>query len=297
MIAAIYEIDPSLFTPDELRSDPAALAAAEQAYETNKSGPFAVLPSSFSYLPFADTIPTETRNTLSSLADKLEAKPTFSQRKIDVLRHRLKTTTQQRTGQIEFLFDVGNWSEQLAPQPGKKYGTILQMLQYPFSHGSTHIPPKGTSGSKVTAAQKPIIDPKFYEGEWGQLDLLAMKACANFGNRIAHTAPLSDIVVKRVWPEERREGEAVEAADARLGEWLAASTVTDWHPVGTCGMGGDEGSKGGVVDASLRVYGVKGLRVADASVMPLQISAHLQATVYAIAEKAAALVLEDAGLA
>ena len=69
--------------------------------------------------------------------------------------------------------------------------------------------------------------------------------------------------------------------------------MTCWHPIGTCAMGGRDGSKAGVVDERLKVYGVKGLRVVDASVMPLQISAHLQATVYAIAEKGATMILDD----
>lgn len=58
-------------------------------------------------------------------------------------------------------------------------------------------------------------------------------------------------------------------------------------------MGGRGGIATGVVDERLRVYGVKGLRVIDASIMPLEISAHLQATVYAVAEKGAHMILED----
>lgn len=58
-------------------------------------------------------------------------------------------------------------------------------------------------------------------------------------------------------------------------------------------MGGSEGAKAGVVDERLRLYGVRGLRVIDASIMPLQVGAHIQATVYAIAEKGAAMIRED----
>ena len=61
------------------------------------------------------------------------------------------------------------------------------------------------------------------------------------------------------------------------------SVQTEFHPSGTTAMMPLE--LGGVVDARLRVYGTVGLRVVDAGVMPLVVGAHLQAAVYAVAEK------------
>jgi choline dehydrogenase len=58
------------------------------------------------------------------------------------------------------------------------------------------------------------------------------------------------------------------------------------HPVGTCRMGTDQMS---VVDPELRVHGISGLRIADASVMPSIVSGNIAAAVYAIAERAAVL--------
>ena len=123
-----------------------------------------------------------------------------------------------------------------------------------------------------------------------------MVAAHAFSHRLTQTAPLSSIIVRRVHPAanpdpDLKDGEEEEEED--LAPWVRANTITDWHPVGTCAMGGRRGIAGGVVDARLRVHGVRGLRVCDASVFPLQISAHLQATVYAVAEKGASLIGED----
>jgi choline dehydrogenase len=76
-------------------------------------------------------------------------------------------------------------------------------------------------------------------------------------------------------------------ADADLRQYIRTTAGTYFHPVGTCRMGVDELA---VVDPELRVHGVDGLRVADASVMPAVVSANTNATVLAIAERAAAIL-------
>jgi choline dehydrogenase len=78
-------------------------------------------------------------------------------------------------------------------------------------------------------------------------------------------------------------------SDAELDAWLAATADTAFHPVGTARMGADTRS---VVDGELRVRGVEGLRVADASVIPRMTSSNTHAPTVMIAEKAAGLIRE-----
>lgn len=272
MTATIYEIDPSIPSPDTLKADPVAAAQADHIYQTTKGGPRTILPVSLAYLPLTHFVTPDRLASLARQASTSNARDAVRARRI---------SQAQRLGQIEYIFDVANWSSfmPMDASTGKKYATMLQILQYPFSIGSIHIDRDNPRG-------KPIIDPQYYSGEYGALDLEVQELCAHFGQRIVETPPLRDFVQKRVWPP-------ADISEAELKDWVVANTVTDWHPVGTCSMGGKEGPAAGVVDERLRVYSVKGLRVVDASVMPLQISAHLQATVYAIAEKASDMILED----
>ena len=76
---------------------------------------------------------------------------------------------------------------------------------------------------------------------------------------------------------------------AGLRAWIRGTVGSYWHPAGTCRMGPDT-DPDAVVDPQLRVRGITGLRVADASVMPVIPNAPLNATVLAIAEKAASLI-------
>lgn len=286
MTATIYEISPDITTPDDLRSAPDLLASALQTYTSNASGPLTQIPSSVSYLPFSSVMPTPHLDRITAL---IPTAPAASDA-YSTLRHKIlaeRFSPGSNLGQIEFNFDTSNYSPYFVAEPGKKYATMLQMLQYPFSTGSIHIP---ASQTKATMHEKPIIDPKYYQGPGGEVDFQTMVESQAFAHKITTTTPLSSIIVKRVFPPLPTKGED------NFEEYVRNYTITDWHPVGTCAMGplaGEEGGFGGVLDARLRVHGVKGLRVVDASVMPLQVSAHIQATVYAIGEKGASLILED----
>lgn len=88
--------------------------------------------------------------------------------------------------------------------------------------------------------------------------------------------------------------ELVPGDGADLEGYIRTQTSTLWHPVGTCKMGNDDQA---VVDAQLRVHGVQGLRVADASVMPIVPSGNTQAACYMIGERAAEMILGDRGSA
>ena len=90
-------------------------------------------------------------------------------------------------------------------------------------------------------------------------------------------------------PQEWRPGPSAET-DAALVRAAGDLGTTIFHPVSTCRMGRDPGA---VVDARLRVHGIEGLRVVDASIMPRITSGNTNAPCYMIAEKGARMILED----
>ncbi|GJE89375.1 GMC oxidoreductase [Phanerochaete sordida] len=126
-------------------------------------------------------------------------------------------------------------------------------------------------------------------------DMAVAIASARAARRLLRTAPLRGLV-----REETRPGAAVPdpdgdgGSDADWETWIREVYVAGDHMVGSAAMMRRE--LGGVVDARLRVYGTENVRVVDASIVPLQVSAHLCATVYGVAEKAADLILEDFGV-
>ncbi len=113
-------------------------------------------------------------------------------------------------------------------------------------------------------------------------DLAAARRGVRLARRIYAAAPQSALIEREIAP-----GPAVQS-DAELNAYIRARAAVTQHPVGTCSMGGGPQA---VLDSGLRVRGVAGLRVIDASVMPTVPGGNTNAAVIMIAEKAADLIL------
>ncbi len=112
-------------------------------------------------------------------------------------------------------------------------------------------------------------------------DVRAMRAGVKIIREMYHSGPLGEMITRELKP-----GPDV-VSDADIDAYIKKSMDLDHHPVGTCAMGISEEA---VVDPQLRVRGLQGLRVVDASVMPETIGGHTTAPVIMIAEKAADMI-------
>ena len=157
---------------------------------------------------------------------------------------------------------------ELEVEPGL---TIAPCQLRPESRGSIHL-----RSSEPLAY--PSIRPNYLADA---LDQEVAVAALRWGRRIAEQAPLQQYIAHETLP-----GPDVRS-DAELLAYARESGSTIYHPVGTCAMG--HGPRA-VVDPQLRVHGVEGLRVVDASIMPRLVSGNTNAPTIMIAEKASDLI-------
>ena len=131
----------------------------------------------------------------------------------------------------------------------------------------------------------PLIDPNYLSAE---ADRRCMRDGTRLARQIGETVPLVQRKAKDISPNLDDL-----ANDSSIDAWVQAGANTIFHPVGTCRMGADILS---VVDAELKVRGIKALRVVDASIMPSIVGGNTSAPTMMIAEKAADMILGRAAL-
>jgi len=152
--------------------------------------------------------------------------------------------------------------------------TLAARLLRPESRGSALI-------QSTDPLRAPAIRPNYLAAE---KDCAVMLAGMKATRRLANTAALRPYIVR-----EHDPGPSC-TSDADLLEFTRQRGGISYHPVGTCKMGNDAAS---VVDERLRVRGLAGLRVVDASIMPTLVSGNTYAPTLMIAEKAAEMILAD----
>jgi len=154
-----------------------------------------------------------------------------------------------------------------------------------FSMSPVHLRPEGR-GLVSLASRDPFAPPKIeFKFMETAHDVDAMIRGVRLARKLAEQPALKPYIAEEVVP-----GPAVRS-DEQLIEDIRKRGVSNLHPVGTCRMGT---GRNAVVDPRLRVHGIQGLRVADASIMPLVVGGNTNAPSIMIGEKCAAMILEDA---
>lgn len=172
-------------------------------------------------------------------------------------------------GTVDYKALAQRGQMQMEAEPGM---TIGGYVMRPRSRGSVH-------ARSADPAEHPAIRPGFLSDP---ADQRATVAALEWARRIMRQPALAPY-----FDHEMSPGPEADSYEALLGFCRAAGS-TGYHQSGTCAMGGHERS---VLDPSLRVRGVDGLRVVDASVMPTIVSGNTHAATVMIAEKASDLIL------
>jgi choline dehydrogenase len=151
-------------------------------------------------------------------------------------------------------------------------------LQRPESRGEIRL----RSADPIEA---PDIDPRYFVSDPSGGDIGTLIEGVRANRRIAAQSPLKEILTEELAPSGEAE------SDDEIAYYIRGHCTTLYHPSSTCRMGVDANA---VVDPSnMKVHGLEGLRIADASVIPRMISGNLQTPTIMIAERAARMILAD----
>ncbi|KAM0554954.1 hypothetical protein ACHAPJ_006692 [Fusarium lateritium] len=171
-----------------------------------------------------------------------------------------------------------DWAFPILQQPtdGKKYTSINGALVAPMSRGNITLKSNSTS-------DPPLINPNFLAEKTDQEVAIALFRRLR---EVAKSKPMKNTVLKEVYPGEDHK------SDKEILAVIRDTLMTVWHAACTCKMGKSDDEMA-VLDSKARVYGVKGLRVVDASAFPMLVPGHPTGTIYALAEKIAYEIIAE----
>jgi choline dehydrogenase-like flavoprotein len=275
LTCAVWERIDNAITLDTLRNNASFAQQQAALYASNSDNPASILD---------ETVPNIAYISLPTLVGETAAKALIAEAATYVnastapykmaLQEQISFLQQypEVVGQIELLALDGFLCPAGTPAPSKTYATFSAAQQHLLSRGSVHI-------NSSSASDHPVINPNYFSVPF---DVKVATAGTSFLRKIAAAPPYAAIISAEILPGH---GVNLQNYTTTIG------FSPEYHPVGTASM--LPKNQGGVVDSSLKVYGTSNVRVVDASIIPLHISAHIQATIYGIAEKAADIILSQ----
>lgn len=268
IVFIFYEVSEAGLTTDHLLYHGDSLAESYRQWKEERRGALSQFPfGAFAY---------------ARLDERLKDEPIWTSAPREQGKDPMGLTPAQPN--IEFFTtDCYGGPKQFADFPidQKHTFSIIAELFSPRSRGIVTL-------ASVDPKANPVVDHNYLADP---LDLTVLSEACAFGNEIVTKGRGTKDILTGSWPAT-----LTHHTYTHRDEWkpyVRENATTCYHPGGTCKMGraSDEST---VVDARLRVHGVKGLRVADMSIVPTLNQGHTQMPAYGIGEKAAELLKEDA---
>ncbi|KAL1876497.1 hypothetical protein Daus18300_002741 [Diaporthe australafricana] len=279
MLHPVYSYtNPSLITANSVEASSASRAAALNEYETNRTGPLtAPMISTIAFPAMRHFVDDWVE--LIDAADQRDINQTLPP---DTPASVRAGYVAQRRYQIPLL---RNPTEGAVEILGDSIGTLSMALQRPLSRGTVR-------PSSKDIFDLPLVDPRYCSEPF---DCLLLARALMFNCALVKTralAELQPVVQEPYFCPNLSDSSNIDqnVTASRMLDLAKKYLATEFHPSGSTAMMPFD--LGGVVDTELRVYGTEGLRVVDAGIMPMVLGAHLQAAVYAIAERAADIITD-----
>ncbi|PVH88080.1 GMC oxidoreductase [Cadophora sp. DSE1049] len=265
IVFIFYATKQQNITNDYLLYKPDALGEAYRQWKEEKRGPLSTFPfGAFGY---------------ARLDERLKSEPLWQSAPRENGRDPMGLTPSQPN--IEFFSTEcygGPKQYDKFPDGEKTHAfSLIAELFSPKSRGQVTL-------KSADPMENPIVDHNYLADD---LDVLVLSEACKFANEIITQGKGTRDIVDGSWPADLAHHKHTKRED--WVPFVKENATTCYHPGGTCKMGKSDDTMA-VLDAELRVRGVKGLRVADTSVMPLLNQGHTQMPAYAIGEKAADLI-------
>lgn len=255
-------------------------------FQETQTGPLVGMPVSVACLPLVDEKGHMSAEEIGELTNQYihdDRIPTWQKTQYELLRRQM-LDPQEATClymylplQLHTFQGETKMTELLAKKSEKNYITVMTVNNHPFSRGIVHI-------RSADPKEKPIFDPRYLSHP---LDLEILARHTQYLENVVKTEPFASLLKPGSRLPEGADATTLDGAKELVKERL----LSTFHPAGTCAM--MPVGLGGVVNDRLKVHGTRNLRVVDASIFPMEPLGNIQATVYAVAEKAADLIKAD----